>query len=81
MKLNGFENYIITEAVNNYKESAEAEILELEKKSNKRHIIASGYYTQVCKDLLYKIDRLTLISYIKERNKENPVKEINKYYE
>ena len=75
MKLNGFENYIITEAVNNYKESAEAEILELEKKykrnslmTNKRHIIAPGYYTQVCNDLLYKIDKLTLTSYIKERN-------------
>mgnify|MGYP001590370482 FL=1 len=68
MKLNGFENYIITEAVNNYKESAETEILELEKKSNKRHIISPGYYTQVCNDLLYKIDRLTLTSYIKERN-------------
>ena len=76
MKLNGFENYIITEAVNNYKESAEAEILELEKKSNKRHIIAPGYYTQVCNDLLYKIDRLTLTSYIKERNNKY---EINKY--
>ena len=34
-------------------------------------MIAPGYYTQVCKDLLYKIDRLTLVSYIKERNKEN----------
>ena len=34
-------------------------------------MIAPGYYTQVCKDLLYKIDRLTLTSYIKERNKEN----------
>ena len=80
MKLNGFENYIITEAVNNYKESAEAEILELEK-TGKRPIIASGYYTQVCKDLIYKIDRLTLTSYIKERNKENPVKKLDKYYE
>ena len=80
MKLNGFENYIITEAINNYKELAEAEIETLTK-TGKRPIIASGYYTQVCKDLLYKIDRLTLISYIKERNKENPVKEIDKYYE
>ena len=80
LKLNGFENYIITEAVNNYKESAEAEVIELEK-ADKRSMIASGYYTQVCKDLLYKIDRLTLVSYIKERNKQNPVKEINKYYE
>jgi len=68
MKLNGFENYINTEAVNNYKELAESEIVELEKADN-RSIIASGYYTQVCKDLLYKIDRLTLTSYIKERNK------------
>jgi hypothetical protein len=70
MKLNGFENYIITEAVNYYKETAEEEIEKLEK-SGKRSMIAPGYYTQVCKDLLYKIDRLTLASYIKERNKEN----------
>ena len=70
MKLNGFENYIITEAVNHYKEVAEEEIAKIEK-SGKRSMIASGYYTQVCKDLLYKIDTLTLTSYIKERNKEN----------
>ena len=70
MKLNGFENYIITEAVNHYKEVAEEEIAKREK-SGKGSMIASGYYTQVCKDLLYKIDRLTLTSYIKERNKEN----------
>lgn len=70
MKLNGFENYIITEAVNHYKETAEEQIEKLEK-DGKRSMIAPGYYTQVCKDLLYKIDRLTLVSYIKERNKEN----------
>ena len=69
MKLNGFENYIITEAVNHYKEVAEEEIAKIEK-SGKRSMIASGYYTQVCKDLLYKIDKLTLTSYIKERNNE-----------
>jgi len=67
MKLNGFENHIITEAVNHYKELAEEQIEKLEK-SGKRSIIASGYYTQICKDLLYKIDTLTLTSYIKERN-------------
>ena len=67
MKLNGFENYIITEAVNYYKETAQEEVEKLEK-SGKRSMIAPGYYTQVCEDLLYKIDRLTLASYIKERN-------------
>ena len=69
MKLNGFENYIITEAVNHYKELAEEEIAKLEK-DGKRSMIASRYYTQVCNDLLYKIDKLTLASYIKERNKK-----------
>ena len=70
MKLNGFENYIITEAVTHYKELAEEQVEKLEK-SGKRSLIAPGYYTQVCKDLLYKIDTLTLKSYIKERNSEN----------
>jgi len=69
MKLNGFENYLITSAVNHYKELAEEEIARREK-DGKRSLIASGYYTQVCKDLLYKIDKLTLTSYIKERNNE-----------
>ncbi len=69
MKLNGFENYLITSAVNHYKELAEEEIAKREK-DGKRSLIASGYYTQVCKDLLYKIDKLTLTSYIKERNNE-----------
>ena len=74
MKLNGFENYIITEAVNHYKDKAEKEVAKLEKangKDGKTCLIAPGYYTMVCKDLLYKIDRLTLKSYIKERNNEN----------
>ena len=31
MKLNGFENYIITEAVNYYKETAEEEVEKLNK--------------------------------------------------
>jgi len=67
MKLNGFENYIITEAVNYYKETAEEEVKKLDE-AGKRSMIAPGYYTQVYKDLLYKIDKLTLKSYIKERN-------------
>ena len=35
MKLNGFENYIITEAVNYYKDKAEKEVAKLEKANGK----------------------------------------------
>ena len=74
MKLNGFENYIITEAVNYYKERAEKDVADLNKKhgeDGKTCLIAPGYYTMVCEEILYKIDKLTLASYIKQRNKEN----------
>tara|TARA_Y100000004_G_scaffold182639_1_gene229603 strand:+ start:45 stop:272 length:228 start_codon:yes stop_codon:yes gene_type:complete len=74
MKLNGFENYIITEAVNYYKEKAEENVANLNKKhgdNSGKCLIAPGYYTMVCEELLYKIDKLTLKSYIKDRDKEN----------
>jgi len=70
MKLNGFENYIITEAVNMYKTACEKEIKENNAKTDgKRFIFAEGYYTTVCNDLLYKIDQdFTTKKYITQRD-------------
>ena len=59
MKFNGFEKYILDEAIKTYVSLIEAEVLEAQN-NDRRTIIAPGYYTQVCKDLSHKVNTNTL---------------------
>ena len=58
-KFNGFENYFITNALNHAIEEAEAEIVSLEQ-DGKRPIFAQGYFTMVGKELIEKVNSMTL---------------------
>jgi len=62
MKFNGFEKYILDEAIKTYVSLIEAEVLEAQN-NDRRTIIAPGYYTQVCKDLSHKVNTNTLKKY------------------
>lgn len=63
---NGFENYFVTQAVNKAVEEAENDIKVLEE-SGLRPIYASGFFDMIGKDILQKLDKNTIKSYIKER--------------
>ena len=64
---NGYENYFITQAVNQAVERAEQEIKDLEAEG-KRPIYAQGFFEMISKDMLKKLDSKTIKSYIKERD-------------
>ena len=51
MKFNGFENWILTEALKNWTEMAEAEIDE-----KQNTLFAKGYFNMVQKDIKTKLD-------------------------
>lgn len=57
-KFNGFENWIITEAVNHFITLQEASVTAMEKQG-KNSLFAPGYFTMVGKDLLRHVDDLT----------------------
>ena len=60
-KLNGFDNYIINKAVKHWIEQVEKEVLEDSAKLRSGNLIyAPGYFTMVGKELLEKIDELTI---------------------
>lgn len=58
-KLNEFENWILTEALELFKEKAEEEVKEKNESSGGRYIFAPGYFTMVTKDLKRKLDYMT----------------------
>ena len=58
-KLNGFEKYFITTALNHAIEEAEENIIELEREG-KRPIYAQGYFRMVGKELIAKVHDMTL---------------------
>ena len=58
-KFNGFEKYFITTALEHAIEEAESEIKKLVSEG-KRPIYAEGYFTMVGKDLINKVNSMTL---------------------
>ena len=70
-RFNGFENYFITNALKHAIIQAEDDILEL-KREGKNSIFASGYFNMIGKDLLQKIDHMTIK---KDMNAKNQYKQ------
>jgi|CoawatStandDraft_6_1074263.scaffolds.fasta_scaffold71060_1 hypothetical protein len=70
-RFNGFENYFITKALEHAIEQAENDILELAREG-KNSMFASGYFNMIGKDLLQKIDHMTLK---KDMNAKNQYKQ------
>jgi len=58
-KFNGFEKYFITTALNHAIEEAENDIKKLVSEG-KRPMYAEGYFTMVGKDLINKVNSMTL---------------------
>ena len=58
-KFNGFEKYFITTALNHAIEEAESDIKKLVSEG-KRPIYAEGYFTMVGKELIAKVNNMTL---------------------
>jgi hypothetical protein len=58
-KFNGFEKYFITTALKHAIEEAESDIKKLVSEG-KRPIYAEGYFTMVGKDLINKVNSMTL---------------------
>ncbi len=59
VKFNGFENYVIKKALNDFSSKMEAEIEQAETDGN-RSIYAPGFFDMICKDLINKVDGMTL---------------------
>jgi hypothetical protein len=57
-KFNEFENWVLTQALENFIEQAEEEATEA-KKQGKNLIFAPGYFTMVGKELLEHVNELT----------------------
>ena len=66
-RFNGFENYFITNALKHAIIQAEDDILELEREG-KSSIFASGYFNMIGKDLLQKIDHMTIKKDLNSKN-------------
>ncbi len=58
-KFNGFEKYFITTALNHAIEEAESDIKKLVSEG-KRPMYAEGYFTMVGKELIAKVNNMTL---------------------
>jgi len=58
-KFNGFENYFITKALKNAIEEGEQEIQEL-LEQGKNPIFSSGYFELIGRELIIKINNMTL---------------------
>jgi len=59
VKFNGFENYVIKKALNDFSSKMEAEIEQAETDGN-RSIYAPGFFNMICEDLINKVDGMTL---------------------
>ena len=57
-KFNGMESHLIVDALNYYVAQVERDILEMEKEG-KRSIFAPGFYTNVSKELIDKVESMT----------------------
>jgi len=58
-KLNGFEAYIISESVKHWIVKSEEQVINAEK-DGKNSLFAPGYFTMVGKEILEKVNDLTL---------------------
>ena len=58
-KFNGFEKYFITTALNHAIEEAENDIKKMEE-DGRRSIYAQGYFKMVGKELIAKVNAMTL---------------------
>ena len=58
-KFNGFENYMIIEALKLYISTQESEIIQMEEKGM-RSIFAQGYWEMVGKEVMDKVHNMTL---------------------
>jgi len=63
-KFNGFERWFIKQAVENFIQQAEDDLIESERKG-KNNLFAPGYFKMVGKELLIKVDELTLAKDLK----------------
>lgn len=61
-KFNGFEKWVIDEAVTEWARLAENEVIAAEQNGRKL-IFASGYFDMISKDLLNKVNNMTLKKY------------------
>jgi len=71
-KLNGFDNYVIKEALKLYAEKCEEEVASAQKtkRKNTTLLYGEGYFTQVAEAISDKVDNLTLSKHLKLQ-KEN----------
>ena len=58
-KFNGFENWIIKEALSLWTEEAEKQVQKTEDETGGRSIYAPGYFTMVTDELKEKVDNMT----------------------
>ena len=58
-KFNGFEKWLINEALDSHIKQAEAEVLQAEE-DGKNSLFAPGYFTMVGKELKEKVISMTL---------------------
>jgi hypothetical protein len=65
-KFNGFEKYLMQEAIKLYVEKAENEVLDQEaslQEVGKRLMFAPGYFTMIGEELADKVNSMTLKKY------------------
>lgn len=65
MKFNGFENYLITEALKNYVKFLEEDNKE-RLKGGVMTMFAEGYFEMVGEELLEKVNKMTLKKHLKK---------------
>lgn len=66
-KLNGFENYVLKQALKLYAEKCEEEVAlaQKTKRKNTTLLYGEGYFTQVAEAISNKVDELTLSKHLK----------------
>ena len=68
-KLNGFENYVITEALKVFAKEAEKEVLEAESQGRKL-LYAPGFFTDTANSVKITVDNLTKKKHLKKIRKD-----------
>jgi len=64
VKFNGFENYLIEEALNSFSSKMESEVKESEE-SGRNLIYGPGFFKMTCDELIRKVNDMTLKKYRK----------------
>tara|TARA_R110000796_G_scaffold95104_2_gene200152 strand:+ start:2592 stop:2798 length:207 start_codon:yes stop_codon:yes gene_type:complete len=59
-KFNGFERVFIEDAIKHYTEEAEKEVTKNKEKTKGRPLFAEGYFTMVGKEVINKVNDMTL---------------------